>query len=242
MDPHQLIRDDGERFYTVAAATEPSLGVPSCPEWTVEDLVWHLGRVHWFWATDIETGAKSRDQLKPEELPKPERYPELVDWARSQLHRLLAVLEGTADGSPAWTWAADPGLHNTGFIRRHQVQETAVHRWDLQFAALGHGDPIDAEAASDAIDEFLSVSLPFDVTPGKPLSGSVHLHCTDVPGEWFVHPDGSVERVHAKGDVAIRGSASGLLLALYRRIPVESLDVIGDPSVARQLVEHVDTE
>ncbi|MGA8296372.1 MAG: hypothetical protein WB770_04955 [Acidimicrobiales bacterium] len=78
-------------------------------------------------------------------------------------------------------------------------------------------------------------------TKKKPLSGSVHLHCTDVTGEWFIEPNGTVNRAHANGDVAVRGTASDLLLALYNRIPIDGLDVIGNTSVARHLVERVDT-
>ncbi|HEX4863046.1 MAG TPA: maleylpyruvate isomerase family mycothiol-dependent enzyme [Acidimicrobiales bacterium] len=243
MDPHRLIRQDGDVFYTTAAGADPGLGVPCCPDWNVADLVWHLGEVHWFWASDIELRATSPDQVRASRPNRPEKYPQLIEWGRSQLDRLLQVLEATPDDAPAWTWGMDESFHNAGFIRRHQVQETGVHRWDMQSAASEREPhPIDPEAAADAIDEFLSVSLPFGVTPSKPLSGSVHLHCTDVAGEWFIEPKGNVDRAHARGDVAVRGTASDLLLALYNRIPIESLDVIGNESVARHLVERVDTE
>ena len=49
----------------------------------------------------------------------------------------------------------------------------------------------------------------------------MHLHCTDVAGEWTVRPNDAggfdVTREHAKGDCAIRGAASDILLALWRR-------------------------
>jgi hypothetical protein len=136
----------------------------------------------------------------------------------------------------------DESDHTVGFIRRHQVQETAVHRWDMQSAASNSDpDPIDPEAASDSIDEFLSVTVPFAVNKSKPLSGSVHLHCTDLPGEWYIERDGTVERAHATGDVDLRGTASDLLLALYNRISVDSLEVIGRESIALHLVERVET-
>ncbi len=137
----------------------------------------------------------------------------------------------------------DDADHSVRFVRRHQVQETAVHRWDMQSAASdGIPDPIGAEAASDSIDEFLTVSLPYGVNQHKPLSGSVHLHCTDVAGEWFIEPDGRVDRAHATGDVSLRGTASDLLLALYNRIPVDALDITGDEPLARHLIERVDTD
>lgn len=243
MDPHRLIRQEGDLFYTTAADADPGLGVPCCPDWDIADLVWHLGEVHWFWASDVDLGATTPDQVREGKHNRPAKYPDLVEWGQSQLHRLLQVLEATPDDAQAWTWSMDESGHNAGFIRRHQVQETAVHRWDIQAAASDREpDPIDPEAAADAIDEFLSVSLPFGITPSKPMSGSVHLHCTDVAGEWFIEPEGNVDRAHAKGDVAVRGTASDLLLALYDRIPIESLDVIGNESLARQLVERVDTE
>jgi uncharacterized protein (TIGR03083 family) len=243
MDPLGLIRQEGELFYTTAEGADPSLGVPCCPGWTIVDLVWHLGEVHWFWATDVELRSSDPNQVESGKPARPSAYTELVAWGRSQLDRLINALQTTADDVRVWTWTEDESAHNVGFIRRHQVQETAVHRWDLQAAASARTpDPIDAEAAADAVDEFLTFSLPSGVNRSKPLSGTVHLHCTDVPGEWFIERDGTVDRAHAKGDVAVRGTASDLLLALYNRIPIASLDVIGDASIASHLVERVDTE
>jgi hypothetical protein len=70
-------------------------------------------------------------------------------------------------------------------------------------------DPVDPEVASDSIDELLAVTVPRGVSDNKPLPGRVHIHCMDTEGEWFIQPNGNVERIHAKGDVALRGTASG---------------------------------
>jgi uncharacterized protein (TIGR03083 family) len=242
MDYLPSIRQDSNLFYDTALAADPTGGVPCCPDWKVADLVWHLGEVHWFWGTDIEQRATDWESVEKGKPSRPGTYPETIAWGRSQLDRLLHVLESTPDDVTVWTWAPHESAHNVAFIRRHQAQEAAVHRWDMQSAASsGAPAPIDAEVASDAIDEFLTVSLPFGVNPSKPLSGSVHLHCTDVAGEWFIERDGRVDRAHAVGDVALRGTASDLLLALYDRIPVDALDVTGRESLARHLVERVDT-
>jgi hypothetical protein len=112
----------------------------------------------------------------------------------------------------------------------------------MQVAASDTADPIDAEVASDSIDEFLGITLPWCVNGEKPLPGSVHIHCTDVEGEWFIHLDGKVEPIHAKGDAAIRGTASDILLALFKRMPITGLEVIGDAAVAAQFINVVDTE
>ena len=242
MDFLRSIRHDGERFYATALVADPSLGVPSTPEWTIADLVWHLGEVHWFWATDVELRASDSEEIEADKPGRPATYADLVAWGRSQLDRMIQILASTADDVPVWTWALNESDHTVAFVRRHQVQETAVHRWDMQDAATtGDPDPIEAEVASDSVDEFLSITLPWGVNHKKPLRGSVHLHCTDIAGEWFIEPNGRVDRAHARGDVALRGTASDLLLALYNRIDVDDLEVIGDGNVARQLVDRVDS-
>jgi uncharacterized protein (TIGR03083 family) len=241
MDFLKSIRQDGELFYATALGAYPSLGVPCCADWTVSDLVWHLGEVHWFWATVVEQRAGDPQQVEAGKPARPKSYAEVTRWGRSQLDHLSSALQSMPDDVPVWTWAREDSRHNVAFVRRHQVQETAVHRWDIQSAASTMPDPIDAEAASDSIDEFLAVTLPFAVNHSKPLTGSVHLHCTDVAGEWFIEPDGRVDRAHARGDVSLRGTASDILLALYDRISVDVLDVAGNPSIAEHLVERVDT-
>ena len=55
----------------------------------------------------------------------------------------------------------------------------------------------------------------------------MHLHCTDVAGEWlvtFTAEGPEVEPVHAKGEVAARGTASDLDLYLWGRVDA---DVVG---------------
>jgi hypothetical protein len=81
-----------------------------------------------------------------------------------------------------------------------------------------------------------------DVVEGaEPVAGSVHLHCGDVAGEWTVREAdaGFVGvREHSKGDCALRGSASDILLALWRRAPLSHLDVVGDADVAARFIAH----
>ena len=72
---------------------------------------------------------------------------------------------------------------------------------------------------------------------------TIHVHCTDADGEWLiVLADGEmrVTREHAKGDAAMRGPAHDLLLVLWRRQPLDTVDVIGDRAVAERLVARTD--
>ncbi len=241
MDYLAAIRRDSDRFYAAADGADPDRPVPSCPDWTIAGLVGHLAEVHWFWGTDIEMRASSPDDVEQAKPAPPTDYKEAISWGRAQADRLIHLLETVPDEVPVWTWALDDSDHTVGFIRRHQVQEAALHRWDIEAAATGRPQPVEPDVASDSIDEVLAVTLPCGVHPDKPLPGSVHLHCTDTEGEWFIHPEGRVEPIHATGDVAIRGTASDLLLALYTRVPVRDLEVFGDQTLARELIDRLNT-
>ncbi len=74
----------------------------------------------------------------------------------------------------------------------------------------------------------------------------MHFHCTDVEGEWIVGTadDGTsvVRREHAKGDAAVRGPAHDLLMVLWRRAPLETVDVIGERAVAERLLARTNLE
>ena len=239
LDYLDAIRRDSDAFYAAADDADPSLGVPCCPGWTIADLVWHLSEVHWFFTTIIEqriTEHASMTEIK--RLERPTAFGDLVALGRTNLDRLVGVLRATPDATAVWTWAPDQSV---GFIRRHQVQEAAVHRWDMQNAARhGPPQPIEPAVAADSVDEFLNVQIPFAVTEDKPLRGTVHVHCTDTEGEWFIREDGRVEPIHAKGDVAVRASASDLMLALYHRVSLDDLELIGDADLARELVGSLD--
>ena len=92
----------------------------------------------------------------------------------------------TADGTvPVWTWAPQQDI---AFIRRHQVQEAAVHHWDAVRAAGGQL-AIEAPVAADSIEEFLTFSVPTLAAyppgppgPGRAVRAAGHRHRVGVDG------------------------------------------------------------
>jgi uncharacterized protein (TIGR03083 family) len=200
--------------------------VPSCPGWTVKDLVVHDGLVQ-RWATEI---VRTKSTERPGFGDRP-AIPddELTRWYRDGAVALAAELTRADPATPVWTFGAD---QTVAFWLRRQAQETAVHRWDAENAA-GDLSPLSPKLAVDGIDEWLG----FLVARGASLSGqgeTIHLHCTDTEGVWLITraPDGvTVERAHAKGDVAARGTASDLDLYLWGRVPAGALEVFGDPAL-----------
>jgi len=226
------IERDGRAFLASCTAADPAATIAACPEWRPADLLWHLAEVHWFWRSIVEARASSYDQVT--ELERPADDGELPELYRLGLGALLTTLATVDPSTHVWTWA---NQQDVAFVIRRMAQETAVHRWDADDAA-GRAEAIDAALASDGIDEFLEHFLdqPKD---GSTIAGSVHLHCTDVAGEWTTRPEGDrivTVREHAKGDCAMRGPADVLLRALWRRAPIDALDVVGDRSVAERFL------
>jgi uncharacterized protein (TIGR03083 family) len=226
------IRADGTALAD-AARLAPRVAVPGCPAWDVTALVGHVTALH-HWVTGIlRTGATERPKR---ERPDPAATPDAaLRECQAALTELLDAL-GTADPNAlVWNWFDDRPAP-ARFWHRRMAHETAVHRWDAQ-AAAGASRPIDAALAVDGIDEFLSfVEEWLTVRPVEGLAGSLHLHATDVDGEWSLFFGGhglEHRREHSKADAAIRGPASDLFLWMVNRIAPDSpeLQLFGDRGI-----------
>lgn len=223
------IRTNGAALAAAAGNAGVDAPVPSCPEWTVADLLGHIGRLHRWVAAIVTDRATERGTHWSEAEPPPPA--ERVEWFAAGVPRLGDALAAAGPNTEVWSWTSD---HSTGFWARRQAHETAMHRVDAELAA-GTNRPVERVLAVDGIDEI------FDLIPSwsnrERLRGNgetIHLHCTDADGEWLARldPDGVVmTREHAKGDVAARGTSSDLLLYLHGRGPVDALDVFGDAAL-----------
>ena len=222
----ELLRHDGDAL-AAAAERDLSAPVPSCPEWNVAELVLHTSEVHRHKAAVIRSGGLSWDQREQ----GPSDPSAVVDWYRAGLDDLEELFRTSDENAPAKTWGTGSTV---GWWIRRMAQETAVHRWDAE-NAVGAPAPIDPELASDGIDEFLGEFVPGEAAPWDGPPGTIHLHCTDVEGEWTVtlEPDTvpTYETGHAKGTAAVRGAASDLLLFVWRRVPTDTVEVLGDASL-----------
>jgi len=216
---------------TAAARLGLDPQVPSCPDWKVADLVTHTGMVH-AWVTEmVRTGAQERVSFR--DLPKPPPPEELADWFEAGVGVLVSTLRDADPDAPVWNWS--PGPQVGSFWDRRMAQETTMHRWDGQ-CAHGVQQPMPVELAVDGIDEIIRIGLAADLVDNKEatLGGTLHLHTTDAEGEWLVEvSDGElhVREEHGKGDAAVRGQASDLLLYLWGRQPSGPIEVFGDQAV-----------
>jgi len=233
IDHVAVVRTEGRALAAAGRAAPLSSPVPTCPGWDLGDLVGHVGRVHRYAALALEQAGEPVDRRT---LPDPpEDRTELVAWLEEGTAKLLHALDRDLS-TPAWNFVGAPG--GAGFWARRQAVETTMHRYDAQLAAGVPLDAIDPALARDGIDELLTVLAPFVLRRRDDLhtGGSLHLHCTDVEGEWTLRTeDGQyrVERGHAKGDAAVRGPATALLLLVFGRAQVDDggLEVFGDAGV-----------
>lgn len=216
-----VLSDENAKFIAAAQAAGWAAPVAACPGWNAAELVFHMCKVQAMFHGMLTTDAQS-----PKDLPRTERPATddgLVDLFVRGASRLEHLLENVPDDKPVWTFA---GSRPAAWVKRRMAHEVLIHRFDAEIAA-GELSQTDEVVCADGIDEKFGVFLPWFGDKVQ-LAHTVHLHCSDTDGEWMLGPGAgevTVAREHGKGDVAFRGPAQLLLLALWRRITVdEALD------------------
>jgi uncharacterized protein (TIGR03083 family) len=225
------LRRDGGLIADIAASTDLDTPVPTCPGWTLRDLIRHLGSTH-RWAAAHVSPPRSGPMPADEEAALIASAPTehgLVDWFRNGLAHLMQVL---TDGDPlAEIWRFLPGSANgLTFWARRQAHETTVHRVDAQSIA-GAITPVEPRFAVDGIDELLYGFFARAGRVHSPQSYAIALHPGDVEDRhWLVRvgPDGvSTTDDTGPADCAVHGPASDLYLLLWNRRDTAGLSVTG---------------
>jgi uncharacterized protein (TIGR03083 family) len=232
MEPAALLHSAGDDARSLLAVAEGDWErtVPQCPGWDTAELVRHMGGILLWMAAVVTSGERvSRRSADP----APADPAELPSWYLAGLDHTLDVLGSADPDSPTWTFSST-GDHRVGWWDRRLAVEVAIHRWDAEHA-LGPSrpppSPLDGDVAAAGIEEFMIEFLPglLSARPSGELSGTLHLHATDGPAEWWIDlgAGGPAVSGHAKADTAIRGTRSDLLLWLTNRSSPGSVDVVG---------------
>ena len=236
------LREDGPALQDAVEEAGPEAAVPSCPGWTVADLVEHLTvLLHWV-RESVARGVitKPADRVTPEHRPA---WPDALDGLRRELTGTIETLEALEPEFPAWTWPAQ--AKRAGFWQRRMAHEISVHRWDAELAA-GRPTAIETKLAADGVNEVLDTWLPAGRRKGPTdMHGVVHLIASDAGYSWFVRLRGAgialldtgtildTDDHHARAEVT--GTASDLLLALMGRLDPKNLAITGDPRLVLAL-------
>ena len=225
--------------------------VPTCPRWTLADLVDHVGSVQ-----------RMVTMLVGERMTEPSRayagyVPGLADpaqwrtWLTDGAAEAEQAFASVSDDTPVW----DPSGADAGvpFWSRRLFGEACVHRADAA-AALGTRYELEPEPAVAAIEDWLDTMTSRGYWENRPdfadaMRGSgqtLHFHATDASGEWLARRESDMvvlEHTHTQADVEVRGPASELLLVLSRRRPLKAaptLDIQGDRALLDLWIEHMD--
>lgn len=210
-----------------------SIPVPTCPGWTLAELITHVGQTH-RWAAHV-LRERVQEPIWSRQVPSGLAEGQSGDaaWLTSGAADLLETLRVTDPAMPVWTWGPDK---RASWWPRRMLFELVVHRADAELA-LGLDPEIPAGTAIDGIEEFLH-NLPHARWVTRTLArldaegATIHLHASDTDGEWTITqgPAGKItwSRGHAKGSAAVQGPVSDLLLLLYGRRSPDALTVYGD--------------
>ncbi len=236
--------DERSTAFRAAVSSAPNLEVqvPTCPEWTLFDLVQHLGEGRRSWAATVAAGPAAAKSVS-EGPAAPREREALLAWLAASTQQLLDALREAGPDRGCWTWwGTSQSPQTCGAVARHQLQEIAVHTYDAQ-VSVGGPQPLPEEAALDGVDEFLSTCCATTAAwPHEPAA--VDYHSTE-GRSWrlWLSADGArTARVPEPGtmpataagedpdaaDASARGTASELVLAMYGRLPVDSLKLDGD--------------
>lgn len=230
------LADEGRLLAEAAEKAGSEAPVPSCPGWTVRDVLRHTGMVH-RWATAFVT--EGHTSFHPAEGEPDLDGAELRAWFREGHGRLVAALTDAPDTLECWAFLPAPSPR--AFWARRQAHETAIHRVDAQLA-LGAGGAevpeVSPAFAADGIDELLCGMHAREKSRVRtPEPGVLRVRATDTGDVWSVRLSDqaphAVRTAEGPADCELSGPAGRLYLTLWNRLPADTVTVTGDGRLAQ---------
>ncbi|GAB0105616.1 maleylpyruvate isomerase family mycothiol-dependent enzyme [Nocardia sp. JMUB6875] len=249
----QAIVEHTRRLAESAAAAGPDAAVPTAPEWTVTELVEHVGQTQNWVAEIIERRITDPMQLPMEMVALPADPGEWQAWLAESAQRVANACSDDALDAPVFNPAAD-GRSGTRFWLSSMLNEAVVHGTDAAAAAKRPVD-IDSDIAAALITNHFAMLTAPTWAMQRPESASaiqgtgqrLQWLATDIAqgaGAWSIErrPDGATWQpgTHS-ADVTVSGPAQSLLLILTRRLPLAAaadITVDGDYVLAQHWLDN----
>lgn len=234
--PAALI-EQNDLFTTTVLSAAPETRIPACPDWSMRQLMRHVGRAHRWAAHIINTRADT--SLDPRSVPNG-RPPDDTDGTREWLLGGPEILLDAVDiiGGPNIEVATFDGPHPAQWWIRRLLHEVTVHRADAVLA-VGQRYTLSPQIAADGVDEWLGRLAARTWLGDPPVedANTVTLTASDIDASWTIIGQGNRLQLHRSATelpagVQLSGSATDLFLALLRRRDVErsGCRMEGDPS------------
>ena len=253
----QALVDQTAQLAETARHAPVDAPVPTCPEWTLSQLVEHVGQTQHWVASIVEKRVSDPSQLPTSVAALPADQGAWGSWLAEGASQLAAACVDAGADAPVWNPAGD-ARSGTRFWLPRALAETIIHRADAA-ATAGVAYHLDAELAAGAITDHLAMMTSPGWAAQRPdsagaLRGSgqtLHLHASDEPslgeaGEWLIErgAEGATwQHGHGDADVTVRGPATSLLLVLTRRRSIsagldDSLQASGDLDLLAHWIEN----
>lgn len=211
--------------------------VPTCPEWTLSDLVEHVATVY------LHKAETMRQGQFPKDWP-PQRGPEAPSaYLRRAYAAMTEEFAARQPGDTATTWF-EPD-QTVGFWIRRMAHESVIHRVDAELAAGADPLPIADDIGVDGTDEVLNTVLayastqwPEDFEGALPANGETALVRAG-DAAWLVtfgeHVSIADADPQTPADVTVSGDPGAVLLWMWRRSGEDTLAEQGRAEVAAKL-------
>jgi uncharacterized protein (TIGR03083 family) len=239
-----LLDAEGAALLKTAHERGPAAPIPFCPDWTVGDLIPHLGFVYRWAGTVVADRLAEPPPRQAFFDADPADFAGALQRTRQAFEAIVRTLRTSPADLDCWTiW---PGRPRDFWIRR-MLHETLVHRVDAENAGSARpagGADLDAGVAADGVDEMV---CGFASRYAKRLRAetpmTLAIHATDVDLRWWarIGPDAPL---FGRGlspfgaDTEVAGRAGELYLLLWnRRVPAD-LSVLGSPDALDTWAEH----
>jgi uncharacterized protein (TIGR03083 family) len=230
------IGHEAEILVAVARSAPPGAPVPTCPGWTVDEVVRHVGSVYRAVRAWLSEGQRPREWQR---VPEPGHTVE--EYLREGLTELVAAVTRHLPSDPAATWW--PGDRSYGFWCRRMAHETTVHRVDVQQAAGREVSDIADDLAVDGVDEALSLwfghklsVLGLSGTRAATVAlctGGHHWIARAGPGDTVARR--CTEAETAVAEAVVTGAPAAVYLWLWGRQQPGAVTVDGDDDAVGQL-------
>jgi uncharacterized protein (TIGR03083 family) len=226
VDHPAAVAAETARFVAAVKNSDLTTPVPTCPGWTLADLVKHTGSVQRWFSALLRARVQEPPRTREVDLRLPDQESGYAEWLDESATVAAEAFATTDPNLPMWAWGAD---QHARFWARRMLFETVLHRADAELA-LGLEPAIDRTVAADGIEEFL-VNLPHATSFAPKVADlrgpdrTIGFHTTDTDDAWLVRlrPDGFGLDMNRPAtdtaDATVRGTAADLLLLVYGRLP-----------------------
>jgi uncharacterized protein (TIGR03083 family) len=235
------LRCDAGAFAALCDVTDLHIPVPTCPPWTLGELVGHLGSLVHVFGSHLADERPDRRISRRSGPPAPLGDPR--PWFRQEAAVTIARLAVADFEHPAPTFL---GRRTAGWWARRAMLELNLHRYDAELATgcqPEEATPVPEEVGVIGVNEMTELIQAYGNVLSEHLQGhTIHLDGPDEEGhQWLVHLGRPVTVSHAHGpsDVGVRASAGTLVRLLWNRPASGPVEVTGDRSVLDDLLSMV---